>query len=423
MKAAATTFDSRWAPVPAGATELDPGALPVGFRAGGLHAGIKPEGSDVGAIVCDEEGATSVARFTRSAVLAAPVELNLEEAELDHLRCVVANSGNANACTGESGIEVARAMRDGAAAALELAPELVGVASTGVIGVPLGLKLAERAAKRAAKQVDASGAADFSEAIMTTDNAPKRAAVELEVDGQTVRIAGQAKGAGMIAPGLSSATLLAFCETDAEVAPDLLGAELDSALRASFECITVDGQLSTNDSVFLIASGASGATVPDSGAERERFGDALRGLLRALALQVVADGEGASTVTRLLVTGAADGPECERVARAVAGSPLVKTAIYGNDANWGRVIQAAGASIGLYARGRDRLAPSLWLEDVQLCAHGEPSAGAGAARLSKLMKADEIELTLDLHRGDRETEVFFADLTPTYIKINSEYTT
>lgn len=417
-------FASRWVKPPAGVREADAGELPKGFRASGFHAGIKDgEGPDFGAVVCDELKATSAARFTRSAIIAAPVDLNLNEAVLEELRVLVANSGNANACSGDAGRDAAREMRDGAARALSMSKAHVAIASTGVIGSPLDPKVVGPAARRAVEEATEDGAAAFSEAILTTDDGPKRAAVELELGETRVVIAAQAKGAGMMAPGLSSATLLCFVETDAAVGAEQLGGDLNAALRASFERITVDGQLSTNDSVFVIASGASGATVPESGPERERFQAALRELLRALALKVVADGEGATTVVRLVVTGAADGAEAERVARAVAGSPLVKTAVYGRDANWGRVLQAAGAAVGLNARGRDWLEPTLWLEDRLLCEHAEPVAEPGDPALAELMKAPELELTLDLHRGDRETEIFFSDLTPDYIRINAEYTT
>lgn len=413
-------FSSRWVERPPGVTELDPSLLPAGFRASGVACGVKPSSPDLGLLVCDSESAISAARFTKSALVSAPVELCLSDSGLDVLRAVVVSSGNANAYNGQSGLDDARRVRDTAAEALGLAPSLVGVAATGVTAEPLPVEKIVSGVGAASERVAADGARDFAQAILTTDRGPKQASLEVDVDGRTVRLSAQAKGAGMIAPHLSSATLLCFVQTDAKLAPGSLEGDLDEILETSFERVTVDAQLSPSDSFFMIASGRSGVDCTGS----EVFFKSLTELLRQLAVELIADGEGATRVTRLKVVGAHDDGEAERVARAVADSPLVKTAVAGGDPNWGRVLQAACAEIGLHAHHRERVWPSLRLEDESLC---EKAVGvvppSQTGRLSELMRKDEIEMTLDLHRGDHETEIFFSDLTYDYVKFNSGYTT
>lgn len=415
-----TFFKSRWVECPGGAEEVAPALLPQGFRASAAASGVRSEGLDLGILCCDSVDVTSAARFTKNAVFAAPVELNLSEAGLDILRAIVVNSGNANCCTGKEGLDRARTVRDRAAAKLELKPSTVAVASTGVIGEELPVEKVLEGIEQASGQLDNAAANKFAQAILTTDSGPKQATLKLEIGGREVILSGQAKGAGMLSPAFSSATLLCFVETDAYLAPGSLDSGLDKLLANSFERVTVDGQLSTNDSFFLMASGASGADCTGSGL----FYDALMALMRQLALELVVDGEGASKVTRLLVQGAHDDEEAEAVARAVAGSPLVKTAVFGGDPNWGRVLQAAGAAIGLRSHHRERVEPSLRLEDVKLCDRAtgvEPQPGRES--LKSLMGSSEVEMRLDLHRGSHGSEVFFSDLTYDYVKLNAEYVT
>ena len=382
-----TFFASRWVNPPEGTEELDPAQLAPGFRAAGVACGLKGGGAtDVGVLACDGRGVRSALALTRNAAAAAPVRVCREECDADELRAVAVNSGNANAATGEQGYRDALAMRDAAAEALGVDPRSVAVAETGTIGVPLDIEAVTAGVLEAAESLSAGGGDGFAEAIMTTDKGPKRCTVR--ADGVTV--SAQAKGAGMIEPGF--ATMLCFVQTDAEVAdPE---AALRSALAGSMERITVDGQLSTNDTVLLQATGTAGAPLPDG---------LLDAVLLQLALEIVADGEGATRVGRVEVTAAADQAEAERVARAIANSPLVKTAMYGRDSNWGRIAQAAG--MALAGEEVDELGP----DRIQ------------AAELAS--DQPEAELSIRLGRGDGRAHVYFSDLTPDYIRINAEYTT
>ena len=378
---------SRWVTVADGVEELDPAQLAPGFRAAGVACGLKASGgTDVGLVVCDAPEVTSSLLLTRNAAAAAPIRVCRDECDRDAIRGVVVNSGNANAATGEQGYRDALAMRDAAAQALGTAAADTAVAETGVIGVPLEITLVLEGISRAADKLDERGGGDFTRAIMTTDNGPKFCTVS--ADG--VVVSAQAKGAGMIEPGF--ATLLCFVQTDAVVADPETA--LRRAVQASFERITVDGQMSTNDTVLLQASGTSGAAMPDG---------LLDTVLLQLALEVVADGEGASRSARIEVTGASSDPEAERVARAIANSPLVKTALHGRDPNWGRIAQAAG--MALAGAEIDELAPDV------IDAEGLGSEDA------------EAEISIELRRGECSAHVYFSDLTHEYIRINAEYTT
>jgi len=380
-------FDSRWVTPPAGVEELDAARLATGFRAAGVACGLKGSGrTDVGLVTCDADEVSSALLLTRNAAAAAPVRVCRDECDGAAIRAAVVNSGNANAATGEQGYRDALAMRAAAAHALGAEARAVAVAETGTIGVPLPLAdvLGGVAAANAALSPD--GGADFAEAIMTTDRGPKLCTVSL--DGVTV--SAQAKGAGMTEPGF--ATMLCFVQTDAIVTePEAM---LRAAVAPSFERITVDGQMSTNDTVLLQATGASG---------RELSPQLLDAVLLQLALEIVADGEGASRVGRVEVDGAASAEEAERVARAVANSPLVQTALHGRDPNWGRIAQAAG--MALAGENLEELGPG----------HID-AAGLGTDE-------PEAELSLRLDRGDARAHVYFSDLTCDYVRLNSEYTT
>jgi len=408
-------FTSRWAPVPVGVREVTEGGLPAGFRAGALSAGIKPSGKlDLGIIICDEPDATSAARFTRSGVQAAPVLLTRERCHLGQLRAVVANSGNANAATGHDGYEVAQAMQAAGAAALGVGAHQVAVCSTGVIGVQMDAEPVVAGITECAGQLSADGEEDFQRAIMTTDAFEKRATIEVALSGGPVLISAQAKGAGMIQP--SFATMLCFIETDAKLEDHTAELLLSVTVKRSFDRISVDGQLSTNDTVVLIASGASGVTIDPESDDELRFGEALDGLLRALAIAIVRDGEGAVRVARVVVHGGS-GPNVERVARTIANSPLVKTALHGGDPNWGRIAQAAGMAIPDSAP----LPVDISIEGMQVCVAGQEldhDRDALAVRVS----GDEIEYAVGLPGEGHQAECFFSDLSPKYISINADYT-
>ena len=380
-------FRSRWVAAPAGVEELEPARLAAGFRAGVAACGLKDGGkTDVGIVACDAPDVASAILLTRNAAAAAPIRVCRDDVDGDGLRAAVVNSGNANAATGEQGYRDALAMRDATARALEVGPRSVAVAETGVIGVPLPVKEILAAIPRAAEGLSEEGGEAFSEAIMTTDAFPKRCTVRAG----GVTLSAQAKGAGMIEPGF--ATMLCFLQTDA-VVEDPAGA-LRGAVGQSFERITVDGQMSTNDTVVLQASGSSGEPLPEG---------LLDAVTRQLALDIVADGEGASRVGRASVRGAASTDEADRVARAIANSPLVKTALHGRDPNWGRIAQAAGMALA----GEDM--PELGPAQID-------ASGLGG-------EEPEAELALTLDRGDGEADVYFSDLTKRYIEINAEYTT
>jgi len=411
-----TFFRSRWVEVPDGVTEA-PGGLPDGFRAAGVAAGLKPSGNpDVGLLVCDVQNATSAARFTRSGVLAAPVVVTKERAQLDGLRAVAVNSGNANAATGGRGLDDAAKMQGAAAIAAGVPHERVAVASTGVIGVPLDTQAIVSGLARAAGQLRADGDADFTAAIMTTDAFEKRATLDVALPGGgTVRLSAQAKGAGMIQP--SFATMLCFVQTDAALSPETADLLLGVTVKRSFDRISVDGQLSTNDTALLMASGASGVEIAPETEDELHFGQALDALLRQLALDIVRDGEGAARVGRVVATGG-DGEAVERAARGVANSPLVKAALNGGDPNWGRIAQAVGGALTDTAP----LALDIAIEGVPVCARGaavrfdEPALAERVAR-------GEVEYVVGLPGEGFETEVFFSDLSHGYVTINADYTT
>ncbi len=380
-------FRSRWVEAPDGVEELDPGQLAPGFRAGGAHCGLKGGGrTDVGLVVCDAEEVGSAMVLTRNASAAAPIRVCRDEVAGGDVRAAVVNSGNANAETGEQGLADARAMCAVAAEHLGLEPAQVAVAETGTIGVPLPIDAVLGGIADAASALAPDGGTAFSDAILTTDRWPKRCT--LRAGGVT--LSAQAKGAGMIEPNM--ATMLCFVQTDAVVAD--ADARLRAAVDASFNRITVDGQMSTNDMVLLQASGASGKPLPDG---------LLEAVLLQLAIEIVRDGEGAARAARVEVTEAATRAEAERVARAIANSSLVKTALFGRDPNWGRIAQAAGAALA----GE---------ELDELGAEAIDAAELGA-------DVEEAEIGLRLGRGEHRAHVWFSDLGYKYVEINAEYTT
>jgi glutamate N-acetyltransferase / amino-acid N-acetyltransferase len=409
-------FTSRWVEVPEQLTELDGTGLAAGFRAAGVAAGVKASGApDLGLLVCDAPEPPSAARFTRSGVLAAPVLLCLERCELGMLRALVVNSGNANAATGRPGFEDAIRMQGGAAIAAGVPESRVAVASTGVIGVPLPMDRVNRGIVAAAHALAADGDAAFAEAIQTTDAFEKRARVSVALERGTVTITAQAKGAGMISPGF--ATLLCFVQTDAALRHETCDLLLSVCVKRSFERISVDGQLSTNDTVILQCSGASGVVVAPESEDELRFGEALDAVMRQLALLVARDGEGARRVGRVVVRGGED-ETVNAVARSIANSSLVKTALYGADPNWGRIIQAVGAAMP----GTAPLPVDIAIEGVQVCARGGYVPHDTAA-LAKAVERDEVEYEIGLPGEGAETELYFSDLGHEYITINADYTT
>jgi glutamate N-acetyltransferase/amino-acid N-acetyltransferase len=410
-------FSSRWVqPLPQVAETDGDSGLPAGFRAAGVAAGIKDGTTlDVGLLVSEREQTTSAARFSRSGALGAPVLLSSERCDLGALRAVVVNSGNANAATGRPGLDDAAKMQAAAARAVAAPESRVAVASTGVIGVPLPMDNVSRGIATAAQALAPDGDGAFARAIQTTDAFDKRATLQVTLPGGSVKLTAQAKGAGMISPGF--ATLLCFVQSDAALSPQTCDLLLGVCVKRSFERVSVDGQLSTSDTVIIQCSGASGVTVEPETEDEVRFGEALDALLRQLALMVVRDGEGCRRVGRVVVRGGQ--PEAvDAVARAVADSSLVKTALYGGDPNWGRIIQAVGAALP----GTAPLEVDIAIEGVPVCRAGA-YVPHDAAALGEAVSRDEVEYEVGLPGEGAETERYFSDLGHEYVTINADYTT
>lgn len=413
-------FSSRWVAKPAHVEDLGPSAgLPAGFRAAGVACGIKPSGNpDLGLIVCDSENAVSAARFTATGTPAAPVLLSQERCTLDSLRVVLANSGCANAATGRRGLEDAAKTQGAAAIATGVQPAQVVLGSTGGISQYLPVEEALNGIREAASQLSRDGDRAFQHAIQTTDAFEKRACLRVRLPSGDVMLTAQCKGAGMISPNF--ATMLCFIQTDAALEPVTADLLLGVCVKRSFDRCSVDGQLSTNDTAVLMCSGESGVRVAPESEDELLFGEALDALLRRLAILMVADGEGSRRIGRVVVRGGHQ-PTVETAARAVANSPLVKTALYGGDPNWGRIVQAVGGALP----GTAPLPLDISIEGVQVCSAGAALLTDDEVEKSLLeaLKRDEVEFEITLPGEGAETEVFFSDLSYDYVKINAEYTT
>lgn len=383
-----------------------------GFTAGAVACGVKyPDRLDV-AVVLSERPCTAAAVYTKNEVVAAPIVVTRRHLAAAKPRAIVVNSGNANACTGVQGERDAGAVCAAVAQRLGLKTNEVAVASTGVIGVRLPL---DRIVKGlSALALSPEGGADAARAIMTTDTRPKTATREVTLAGGSVRVGGMAKGAGMIHPDL--ATLLCFVTTDAAIDAASLQLAVTDAAEHSFNSISVDGDTSTNDTLLVLANGASGVEIGES--DGPAFTDALREVCLELARAIVADGEGATKVFEVRVSGARDAREARLAARTIASSNLVKTAVHGADPNWGRVLAAAGRS---GARVDDRRA-SVRIDGQAVYDRGTPCR-YDAAALRRALEGNEIVIELDLALGDASAHAWGCDLTAEYVRINSDYTT
>jgi glutamate N-acetyltransferase / amino-acid N-acetyltransferase len=410
-------FRSRWVPAPPHVRELalDSG-LPGGFRAAGVVCGIKPSGNpDLGLLVCDSESPVSAARFTASGTPAAPVLVCRERCRLDALRAVLANSGCANAATGGRGLDNAAKTQGAAALAVGVQPAEVALASTGGISQQLPVEAILKGILEARPRLSAGGDDQFQQAIQTTDLFEKRASLEVQLPSGAVRLSAQCKGAGMISPNF--ATMLCFIQTDARLQAETADLLLGVCVKRSFDRASVDGQLSTNDTAILMCSGASGVSVEPAGEDELLLGEALDALLRQLAIMMVADGEGAGRMARVVVRGG-HLPSAEAAARAVANSPLVKTALHGGDPNWGRIVQAVGGALP----GTAPLAIDVAIEGIEVCANGTAIAHDEQALVAAVQGA-ELEYEIGLPGEGAETEVFFSDLSHEYVTVNADYTT
>jgi glutamate N-acetyltransferase/amino-acid N-acetyltransferase len=414
-------FHSRWVSALAHVRDLGPEAgLAAGFRAAGVACGIKPSGNpDLGLLVCDSQSPVSAARFADTGTPAAPVLLSQERCTLSGLRVILANSGCANAATGRRGLEDAAKTQGAAAIATGVQPAEVLLGSTGGISQHLPVERVLNGIRDASTKLVREGDPDFQQAIQTTDAFEKRANLQVELPSGSVRLSAQCKGAGMISPRF--ATMFCFVQTDAALAPETAELLLGVCLKRSFDRCTVDGQLSTNDTAVLMASGESGIAIVPESEDELRFGEALDALLRQLAILMVADGEGAKRIGRLIVRGG-DQDTVEIAARAVANSPLVKTALHGADPNWGRIVQAVGGALGRGGADRAPLAIDVSIEKTQVCS-ASVAVPYDEAALTKALQASEIDYDITLPGDGEETELFFSDLSREYVTINADYTT
>jgi glutamate N-acetyltransferase/amino-acid N-acetyltransferase len=414
-------FGSRWVEAPAHVRELGPEAgLPAGFRAAGVACGIKPSGNpDVGLLVCDAESPVSAARFADTAAPAAPVMLSRERCTLSALRVILANSGCANAATGKRGMDDAAKTQGAAAMALGVDPSEVLLGSTGGISDYLPVNNMLRGILAASRELSQPGDVSFQQAIQTTDAFEKRANLALSLPSGEVRLSAQCKGAGMISPRF--ATMFCFVETDAQLAPETAELLLSVCLKRSFDRCSVDGQLSTNDTAVLICSGSSGVAIAPESEDELRFGEALDALMRQLAILMVADGEGAGRIARVVVQGG-EQTRVDIAARAVANSPLVKAALHGADPNWGRIVQAVGGALGSGGLEGSHLPLDVFIEGIQVCAGGT-AIDCDEDALAQAVQGKEIEYEIVLPGEGAETEVFFSDLSHEYVTINADYTT
>ena len=393
---------------------------PAGFKAAGVYAGIKPTTHawplDVMLMTADSPVAAA-AVFTTNKTQAAPVLVSRANLEMSggRVKAIVCNSGCANACTGDTGMEVARSTVEFVAHQVQCRPEEVLVASTGVIGVHLNLQKVQNGVTKALGVLSRDAHHNAVLAIMTTDPFPKEAAVRVETSGGTFQVGGMTKGSGMIEPIM--ATMLGFLTCDAQVEPPMLRRALTAVIRDTFNAITVDGECSTNDTVFAMASGASGVVIDESLYPALEAG--LRAVSKELAIGIVRGGEGATKLVTIRVTGAREWPHAERAARTIANSLLVKTAVHGGDPNWGRLVAAAGRSGVPFELSR----AAVRIGGIVLFDEGQPydqNADKAAAYLS----GKEIDIEVDLGTGGAEqATIWTCDLSADYIRINADYRT
>jgi len=390
---------------------------PLGFLAGGLHAGIKKKRKDVG-LLQSIVPAAAAGVFTLNKVRAACVTQNEQQLLLSgRLQAIVVNSGNANACTGRQGDLDAQEMRAHTAKALGLQEELVAVASTGVIGVQMPMDALRAGITACAEVLAMEGSGDFAQAILTTDTCTKETAVQVVVDGQTVTIGGVAKGSGMIHPNM--ATMLAFVTTDAAVEPGALKRLLARTTDQTYNRITVDGDTSTNDMVLVMANGLAGNDLlEETHPDWQLFADAFRYVSEKLAKDIARDGEGATKLVEVIVKGAATEAKAGIIAKSIVGSSLVKTAVFGADANWGRILAAAGYS------GED-FNPALVdirLGDIQV-AQGGMGLPFDEEAAKEVLAGDPVTITVHLNEGAESATAYGCDLTYDYVRINASYRT
>ncbi len=386
----------------------------IGFQAAGVAAGLKKNGRNDLGLMVSRLPATAAGVFTQNRVQAAPVLLDRERIKTGTCQAVLVNSGNANCCTGEQGMQDAREMARLAASALDIAEESVLIASTGVIGQPLPMDKIQKAMPSLVQSLKPDGFLLLAEAIMTTDTVPKVISRKGTLDGKPFTVIGTAKGAGMIAPNM--ATMLCFVCTDIGASADQLHQCLYASVQQSFNRITIDGDTSTNDTALILANGLSGAVIQSPG-DLDAFQEILNDVLVTLAKMLVKDGEGATKLVEIRVRGAATDWDARRIADTVASSNLVKTAIFGEDANWGRILAAAGrAGVAFDPQQMD-----IYFNDVLMFSQGSGRGAAVENEVTQVLKLSEFAITLDLHCGDCRTSVWTCDFSVEYVRINADY--
>ena len=387
-----------------------------GVRSAGVACGLKRGGVLDLALVVSERPATVAATFTTNRVQAAPVQVSRRHLRGGKLAAIVLNSGNANACTGRRGLRDAEAMAREVARALKRPARQVFVASTGVIGRPLDMEAIRKGIARAVDRLDVAGGSEAAKAILTTDTTPKEAAITFAVGERRATIGGMAKGSGMIAPRM--ATMLAVLATDVTLAAGPLQRALRVAVDASFNCITVDGDTSTNDLVLCFANGAAGAPTLRGGTAAFRiFQVGLEMVCLSLAKMIARDGEGATKLVEVRISGARTAREARLAAEAVANSPLVKTMLFGEDINWGRVMAALGRSGARFDAG----SVDLFVDELPVVRGGVGLGGSAEAAVNHRLRQREFALAANLHAGPAAARVWTTDLTEGYVRINAGY--
>ena len=388
-----------------------------GFLASGVPAGLKRNGALDVALVFSEVPAAAAGVYTTNRVKAAPLVLTRSRVEQGKVRAVIVNAGNANACTGPKGMSDAQAMARSAAEALAIAEEQVLVASTGVIGVPLPVAKIAAAAPRAVAELSRENHSAAAQAIMTTDLMAKEYAVELPIKNKRITIGGMAKGSGMIHPNM--ATMLCFITTDASISGEVLQQALKQAVDRSFNMITVDGDTSTNDMVVVLANGKAGnAEIVQDTEDYRRFYGALKEVCTALAKMIARDGEGATRLVEVQVTGGPSREDAGRAAKAVAGSNLFKAAVFGKDANWGRILCALGYSGATF----DPAGTDIFIGEVQVAKDGG-ALEFDEERAVEMLSLDPVQIYVDLKSGAHSATAWGCDLTYDYVRINGSYRT
>jgi glutamate N-acetyltransferase/amino-acid N-acetyltransferase len=385
-----------------------------GFKASGIASGLKKNSEKDLGLIFSKVPANVAAVFTKNRVQGAHVLLDRERIKSGLCQAVVVNSGNANCCTGKQGINDAKTMAMLCASELGISEELVLVASTGVIGEPLPIEKIKKASPGLVKALAAEGFYDLAEAIMTTDTVPKIVSTQGNIKGKTFTITGIAKGSGMICPNM--ATMLCFICTDIKASSAFLKKALCSATKRSFNRITIDGDMSTNDTVIIMANGVSEAVVQSS-IKNNSFQNALNEVMITLAKKLIKDGEGATKLVEIIVKGALSDTDAYKIAGIVANSNLVKTAFFGEDANWGRIVAAAGrADVPV---NPDKI--DIFFDDIMMVKNGLGCGKASEAESTKVLKKPEFTVLIDLHQGKGFSSVLTCDFSIDYVKINADY--